>query len=114
MTAKEQLFLAHTVKGNAAQCELKSVADAAHEVESFIVEQGVRAGRDQLYSLFHAWDALCIAITSLVGTDASRVEITPPISSRSLSQSGKASPHLRSCDGSSRSSTSPWRSASPG
>ncbi len=76
LDAKEQLALVHTVKGNAAQCDVRSVADVAHELESFIVDANAPAGRSQLFALFRAWDALGLQVGELVGPGDSRIEIT--------------------------------------
>ena len=74
--APEQLGLVHTVKGNASQCEVRSVADVAHELESLIVESRESVGRTQLYPLFRAWDALGLQVGALVGGADSRIEIS--------------------------------------
>jgi two-component system chemotaxis sensor kinase CheA len=71
-----QLSLVHTVKGNASQCEVRSVSDIAHDIESLIAESGTAAGRAQLYPLLRAWDALCLQVGALVGSAESRIEMS--------------------------------------
>jgi two-component system chemotaxis sensor kinase CheA len=74
--AAEQLALVHTVKGNAAQCEVRSVADAAHELESSIAETHAAVGRAQLFPLFRAWDAIGLQVGALVDRGRTSIEIT--------------------------------------
>jgi two-component system, chemotaxis family, sensor kinase CheA len=74
--AAAQLALVHTVKGNASQCEVRSVSDVAHELESLIVETGAPAGRGQLYPLLRAWDALGLQVGALVGSADHRIELS--------------------------------------
>jgi two-component system chemotaxis sensor kinase CheA len=74
--AAEQLGLVHTVKGNASQCEARSVSDVAHELESLIVETRTPASRTQLFPLFRAWDALGLQVGALGCGTESRIEIS--------------------------------------
>jgi two-component system, chemotaxis family, sensor kinase CheA len=74
--AADQLALLHTVKGNASQCEVRSVSDVAHELESLIVESRESVGRTQLYPLFRAWDALGLQVGALVGSGDSKIELS--------------------------------------
>ena len=74
--AREQLGLVHTVKGNAAQYDVRSVAEAAHDLESAISDAGAPLDRAALAPLFDAWQAVHDRAASLVGSDDSVVELS--------------------------------------
>jgi two-component system chemotaxis sensor kinase CheA len=76
LRAAEQLALVHTVKGNAAQCEVRSVADVAHELESSIADTHAPVGRSQLFPLFRAWDAIGLQVGALVDRGRTSIEIS--------------------------------------
>jgi two-component system, chemotaxis family, sensor kinase CheA len=74
-TAAEQLAMVHTVKGNSAQYDVRSVADAAHAMETAIVDTGAPLDAEACAPLLLAWDALVRQLAPLVGTSDSNVQI---------------------------------------
>jgi two-component system chemotaxis sensor kinase CheA len=74
--ASEQLALVHTVKGNAAQYEVESVAAAAHELESAIVDTGAPLSQESMGRLFVAWEKLRGDLDSFSGTGGSMIELS--------------------------------------
>ncbi len=72
----EQLALVHTVKGNAAQYDVRSVAEAAHDLESAIVDAGDAVGEESRRPLLCAWDALARQVAPLVGTSEASVHVS--------------------------------------
>jgi two-component system chemotaxis sensor kinase CheA len=75
LAAAEQLGLVHTLKGNAAQCEVRSVADVAHELESSLVEARAPLTKSELAPLFRAWDLLVEQVRAL-GQGGSWLEVS--------------------------------------
>jgi two-component system chemotaxis sensor kinase CheA len=75
--AAEQLALVHTIKGNAAQYDVRSVADVAHEVESELVEAGAALDPERCQPLLAAWDALDRQVAPLVGAGDSTIQVSP-------------------------------------
>jgi two-component system chemotaxis sensor kinase CheA len=73
----EQMALVHTIKGNAAQYDARSVADVAHQLESEIVDAGATVDEGQGRALFAAWDALTGQVGPLVGSSDSTVQVGP-------------------------------------
>jgi two-component system chemotaxis sensor kinase CheA len=73
----EQLALVHTVKGNAAQYDVRSVADLAHEMESEIVDSSSPLDESRRLPLLAAWDALVSQVAPLVGGGDSSIQIAP-------------------------------------
>jgi two-component system chemotaxis sensor kinase CheA len=73
----EQMALVHTIKGNAAQYDARSVADAAHQLESDIVDSGATKEEERGKPLFDAWDALAGQVAPLLGSSDSTVQIAP-------------------------------------
>jgi two-component system chemotaxis sensor kinase CheA len=69
LRAHEQLALVHTVKGNAAQYDVTSVAEVAHRLESTLAETRVPLGREPLESLLGAWDAFVRRAATPEGKD---------------------------------------------
>jgi two-component system chemotaxis sensor kinase CheA len=75
--APEQLALVHTIKGNAAQYDVRSVADLAHEMESEIVEARAPLDAERRQPLLAAWDALARQVAPLVGAGDSMIQVSP-------------------------------------
>lgn len=73
---REQLGLVHTVKGNAAQYEVRSVAEAAHDLESAISESGAPLDAAALEPLFAAWRAIHERAAALVGSGDGAIELS--------------------------------------
>jgi two-component system chemotaxis sensor kinase CheA len=73
--AAEQLALVHTIKGNSAQYDARSVADAAHAIETLIVDTGAPLTAASRAPLVDAWDALVRQLAPLVGTGDAYVQI---------------------------------------
>ncbi len=76
LDAREQLGLVHTVKGNAAQYDVRSVAEVAHDLESAISEAGAPLDGAALAPLFVAWQAVHERAASLVGSGDSVIELS--------------------------------------
>lgn len=57
----------HTLKGNAALFEARSVSDAAHELESALLEVEPEQADRALVRLLRAWDAYAAMIAPLLG-----------------------------------------------
>lgn len=74
--AREQLGIVHTVKGNAAQYDVRSVAEAAHDLESAIADAGAPLDPAALEPLFAAWQATHDRVAGLVGTGDSVIELS--------------------------------------
>jgi two-component system chemotaxis sensor kinase CheA len=74
--AREQLGIVHTVKGNAAQYDVRSVAEAAHDLESAIADAGAPLDAAALHPLFAAWQATHDRVAGLVGTGDSVIELS--------------------------------------
>ncbi len=74
--AREQLGIVHTVKGNAAQYDVRSVAEAAHDLESAIADAGAPLDEAALSPLFAAWQAIHDRVAGLLGTGESVVELS--------------------------------------
>jgi two-component system chemotaxis sensor kinase CheA len=72
----EQLGLVHTVKGNAAQYDIRSVADVAHALESAIVDSQAALGGAEMAPLFEAWEALVGQVAGFVGTGEAAIELS--------------------------------------
>ncbi|MGH7435234.1 MAG: nitrate- and nitrite sensing domain-containing protein [Polyangiaceae bacterium] len=75
--AAEQMALVHTIKGNAAQYDARSVADVAHELESEIVDSGRALDVDRRLPLLDAWDSLTRQTASLVGGSEATIQLAP-------------------------------------
>jgi two-component system chemotaxis sensor kinase CheA len=75
LAAAEQLALVHTIKGNSAQYDVRSVADAAHAMETGIVDSGIPLDAAACAPLFQAWETLVRQLAPLVGTGDSNVQI---------------------------------------
>jgi two-component system chemotaxis sensor kinase CheA len=67
----------HTIKGNAAQYDARSVADVAHELESEIVDSGAVVDPERRLPLLDAWDALTRQTASLVGGSEANIQLAP-------------------------------------
>jgi two-component system chemotaxis sensor kinase CheA len=78
LAAAEQLALVHTVKGNAAQYDVRSVADAAHALETAIVDSGAPLDAAARGPMLSAWDALVRQLAPLVGAGDAHVQIGAP------------------------------------
>ncbi|HTB76867.1 MAG TPA: ATP-binding protein, partial [Polyangiaceae bacterium] len=74
--AREQLGIVHTVKGNAAQYDVRSVAEAAHDLESAIADSGAPVDAAAMAPLFTAWQAIRDRVAGLVGTGDSVIELS--------------------------------------
>ncbi len=74
--AAEQLSLVHTIKGNAGQYDVRSVADVAHDLETAIADAHAPVGSGELSRLFAAWAALLDQVGALLGTGDSSIELT--------------------------------------
>ena len=89
--AREQLGIVHTVKGNAAQYDVRSVAEAAHDLESAISDSfesarslaslgragwGAPVDAAALGPLFASWQAIHDRVAGLVGTGDSVIELS--------------------------------------
>jgi two-component system chemotaxis sensor kinase CheA len=74
--AHEQLSLVHTIKGNAAQYDVRSVSDVAHDLESTIADGHTSVGADELKGLLAAWKALVEQTTALLGASESSIELS--------------------------------------
>jgi hypothetical protein len=72
----QQLSLVHTIKGNAAQYEVASVADAAHTLESAIVDAGRAVTLDAMKPLFEAWSKLRQDLAAFFGATDSVIELS--------------------------------------
>ena len=66
----------HTVKGNAAQYDVRSVAEAAHDLESAISDSGAPLDVAALEPLFSAWRAIHERAAALVGSGDSMIELS--------------------------------------
>lgn len=75
--AAEQMALVHTIKGNAAQYDARSVADVAHELESEIIDAGAALDEERGRALFAAWDSLVDQVAPLVGSTDSTLQVGP-------------------------------------
>jgi len=73
---REQLGIVHTVKGNAAQYDVRSVAEAAHDLESAISDAGAPLDPAALAPLFSAWQAIHDRVAGLIGTGDSVIELS--------------------------------------
>jgi two-component system, chemotaxis family, sensor kinase CheA len=73
--AREQLGMVHTVKGNAAQYDVRSVAEVAHDLESAISDAGAPLDAAALAPLFAAWQAMSDRVAGLVGAGDSVIEL---------------------------------------
>jgi two-component system chemotaxis sensor kinase CheA len=74
--AREQLGIVHTVKGNAAQYDVRSVAEAAHDLESAIADAGAPLDAAALSPLFAAWQATRDRVAALLGTGETVIELS--------------------------------------
>jgi two-component system chemotaxis sensor kinase CheA len=63
----------HTVKGNCGMFGIGSVAEVAHELESFIIETGSLPSAEQSASLASAWKAFSERVRRLSGTETDAV-----------------------------------------
>ncbi len=70
LRAQDQLAIVHTVKGNAAQYDVTSVAEVAHRLESAIADTRAALGPHDLAALFAAWDAFVQRAAAPEGSDA--------------------------------------------
>jgi len=70
LRAQDQLAIVHTVKGNAAQYDVTSVAEVAHRLESTIVDTRAALGHGDLATLLAAWDAFVQRAAAPEGSDA--------------------------------------------
>jgi two-component system chemotaxis sensor kinase CheA len=70
LRAQDQLAVVHTVKGNAAQYDVTSVAEVAHRLESTIVDTRAALGKHDLAALLAAWDAFVMRAAAPAGSDA--------------------------------------------
>lgn len=64
------------MKGNAAQYEVRSVADVAHELESALLDAHASPGMVSMAPLLDAWDALVRHVAPLVGSGDSTIELS--------------------------------------
>ena len=71
-----ELALVHTVKGNAAQYDIASVADVAHELESAVLDAQEPLDASRWSLLFEAWDALVRRVGPLLGAGDSAIELS--------------------------------------
>ncbi len=89
------MAIVHTVKGNAAQWGVSSVARLAHELETQIVDTGMLPTGEQKAELFAAWAAIQKRFASLVGegAHAERLEVSRTELSNVISQLRAQAPH---------------------
>ncbi len=64
------------MKGNAAQYDVRSVAEAAHDLESAIADTGTPLTSADLARLLDAWSALTTQVSDLTGTGDSVIELS--------------------------------------
>ncbi|HTQ44755.1 MAG TPA: nitrate- and nitrite sensing domain-containing protein [Polyangiaceae bacterium] len=76
LDAHEQLNVLHTIKGNAGQYDVRSVADLAHGLESTVVDAGAPLASSELAPLFEAWGVLVSQVSALVGPGEAAVEVS--------------------------------------
>jgi two-component system chemotaxis sensor kinase CheA len=76
LTVPEQLGLVHTIKGNAAQYEARSVAELAHELESAVADAEGPLLAGHWGPLLDAWDALVRHVSPLVGAGDAAIELS--------------------------------------
>ncbi|MGK4002359.1 nitrate- and nitrite sensing domain-containing protein [Sorangium sp. So ce1036] len=67
----------HTIKGNAGLWDVTSVADVAHEIESFVVEERALPSDEQIGALRDAWGAFASRVSGLLAStaQATRVDV---------------------------------------
>lgn len=70
------MAIIHTVKGNAAQWGVSSVARIAHDLESGIAATGAAPNEEQYLELIAAWDAVIERFRALSGGAAGHVELS--------------------------------------
>jgi two-component system chemotaxis sensor kinase CheA len=70
------MAIVHTVKGNAAQWGVSSVARIAHELETQIVDTGTLPTEEQKAELFAAWAAIQKRFSTLAGAHPERLEVS--------------------------------------
>jgi two-component system chemotaxis sensor kinase CheA len=88
----ERMRIAHTIKGNAAQWGVSSVAKIAHELESKLVA-GDGATEHDFQQLFDTWEAVRIRYTPLLGDEGVRLTITSAEMDGVLSEIQARVPH---------------------
>jgi len=72
-TTQATMRAVHTVKGNTGMFGIASVADVAHELESFIIETGSLPSADQVAKLARAWKALSDTVERFGGREQAAV-----------------------------------------
>jgi two-component system, chemotaxis family, sensor kinase CheA len=90
--AREQLGIVHTVKGNAAQYDVRSVADAAHDLESTIADAAAPVDASALAPLFAAWQAIHDRVAGLIGAGDSVIELSRGELERILARVAEGAP----------------------
>jgi two-component system chemotaxis sensor kinase CheA len=61
--------IVHTIKGNCGMFGITSVAEVAHEIESFVIDNGSLPSRQQLDTLQRAWTMFAKRVLRLTGTE---------------------------------------------
>lgn len=69
------MVLTHTIKGNAAQFGVSSVAAIAHELETMIVDMQEAPSPAMVERLREAWSGLTVRVGGLLGSERSRLEL---------------------------------------
>jgi two-component system chemotaxis sensor kinase CheA len=76
---EERLRVVHTIKGNSSLFDVLSVAEVAHDVETFLAEGEFAKAAEQQRLLVESWDAFTKRVTLLIGEDLSeRFELSRP------------------------------------
>ena len=71
------MAIVHTIKGNAAQWAVTSVAHAAHEIESQLDEVGELPSDTQRAELALAWKTITDRFNPIVGEAEGRIDVSP-------------------------------------
>jgi two-component system chemotaxis sensor kinase CheA len=91
--AGELMRLVHTVKGNAAQWGVSSVAKLAHELESQVIAEKEPITSGQLRILCDAWEAVATRFRPLLGGTTGRISVTRDEMTTVLADIGARLPH---------------------
>jgi two-component system, chemotaxis family, sensor kinase CheA len=91
--AGELMRLVHTIKGNAAQWGVSSVARIAHQLESEAVSHEEPMTSAQIRILRDAWDAVATRFHPFLGGAAGRISVTRDEMKTLLSDIGARLPH---------------------